>query len=192
MSRYDEEVGRAARYIPHIFGKEALVEGMYYAKTLGGFVVMDDELFEKSICPCDLMSYPCRWDEFDGGCRMLRICSVLEKYAHWQCPDGGLRKAENESNEPTECPHLHWEVDTSCRYVVAGVDKEGHDIPCPVVCFKGFSCSCGHDFASGRVTARRRLEAHVRDALHAGARGHVKPRTVLMAQPCLHPIRMPK
>jgi len=41
---------------------------------------------------------------------------MITKHMQYVCPDAGHRKPDNK-NEPTECGHIHWEADISCRYV---------------------------------------------------------------------------
>jgi hypothetical protein len=43
--------------------------------TYANLMKVNDLLFAQSICPADLLQFPCRWDEL-GGCNMLRICKA--------------------------------------------------------------------------------------------------------------------
>ena len=99
----------------------------------------------------------------------------LENYTDHVCPDAGFRDVEYEGSEPSFCGHVHWEIEPSCRFVVAR-NKE-----CDIIVKKGFKCRVGHDLAAGRKVARSRFEAHIRDGLNAGACAVVKKKTMLLS-----------
>ena len=101
------------------------------------------------------------------------ILQQLENYTDHVCPDAGFRDVYYEGSEPSSCGHVHWEIEASCRFVVAR--NQG----CDIIIKKGYQCPVGHDLAAGRKVARARFEAHIRDGLNAGACAVVKKRTML-------------
>ena len=111
---------------------------------------------------------------------------------HFANPKAGGHKCEDCTRRvqglgppylPVSCPHLHCEVKHSCRFVIA---KNNGD--CQRLCKKGEgrclgrcqktcnffvkkkrNCPAGHDFEKGRINSARCFEAHLADALFAGA-----------------------
>ncbi|RMZ91898.1 hypothetical protein DV736_g875, partial [Chaetothyriales sp. CBS 134916] len=169
------EQRRAITNWPKLISVEDLEEGKYYAQWAGSYVDINDDLIARCICPADLLQHPCPWDEFEGGCQM-----ELEKYTDYKCPDWeGLNpeqlaeddenyesrydtKQEWERRHESKCPHIHGEVEPSCRFI-ASFRK------CTIVLDKAYDCAVGHDLEAGRQVSRSRFEAHVLGALHAGA-----------------------
>ncbi|RMZ77736.1 hypothetical protein DV738_g4258, partial [Chaetothyriales sp. CBS 135597] len=169
------EAERRRANLPTLVPVIDLEEGKYYAQWAGGYVEINDDLIARCICPADLLQHPCPWDEFEGGCQM-----ELEKYTDYRCPDWeGLNpenlapedenyesrydtKKEWERRHESKCPHIHAEVEPSCRFV-ASFRK------CTIVLDKAYDCAVGHDLEAARQVSRSRFEAHVLDALHAGA-----------------------
>lgn len=62
----------------------------HYAQWAGGYVEVNEKLLE-AICPCNLVGKPCPFDDLNEGCPMIRLCSQLEKWTVYKCPDKGFR-----------------------------------------------------------------------------------------------------
>ena len=59
--------------------KTALTTGRRKSGTLNGTVAgveVTADLIARCICPADLLQHPCPFDEFKGGCTMVRLCKV--------------------------------------------------------------------------------------------------------------------
>lgn len=110
--------------------------------------------------------------------KSTNIAQEVEKHTHYVCPDAPMRTPDTDTNikELSECPHLHWEVDTHCRYLISGKR-------CQIVMDKNYDCACGHDFEYARKVSRCRFEDHILQALYAGATRFVKRHCILLNHP---------
>lgn len=120
-----------------------------------------DMLIAQWICPADLRGEPCKHDKL-AGCQKIRLCRMLEKYTTYTC-----------FYAPT-CPHIHSEIDISCRYVARS--SETHTISCRQVLEKNRQCPAGHDFEEARRAAWAAYLAHQYEARALAAGRWVQPR----------------
>ncbi|RMZ85585.1 hypothetical protein DV737_g629, partial [Chaetothyriales sp. CBS 132003] len=199
------EQRRAMVNWPKLTPVDELEEGKYYAQWAGGYVEINDDLIARCICPADLLQHPCPWDELEGEATEINGFfggkQELEKYTEYQCPDWeGLNpeklaeddenyesrydtKQEWERRHESKCPHIHGEVEPSCRFI-ASFRK------CTIVLEKAYDCAVGHDLEAARQVSRSRFEAHILDALHAGATRLVPRRCLVLNTPQEHRVHM--
>lgn len=60
------------------------------------------------------------------------------------------------------CPHIHTEIDVSCRYVARSTETGGSSI-CKEVLEKNRQCSAGHDFEDARKAAWATYTHHTKE-----------------------------
>jgi hypothetical protein len=71
------------------------------------------------------------------------------------------------------CPHIHFEVDISCRYVARNTAMASNT--CKEVLEKDRQCPAGHDFEQARKTAWATYQSHQEEARELAAGRWVKP-----------------
>lgn len=138
---------------------------------------MSDELFRR-ICPCDLNGMPCPFDEL-GGCRDLRLCSVVRNFPHPQLGAWPQCQCDEVDEHSMLCKFIHHILPT-CRSLqkqvaYAGAEEQFRSWQtCNYIAGDESGslsfCAFGHDFESARIEAVWRYWEHVHMAQMMGAR----------------------
>jgi hypothetical protein len=76
--------------------------------------------------------------------------------------------------DDSSCPHIHCEIDISCRYVAQNAPKASSNT-CKEVLEKDRQCSAGHDFEQAREAAWAAYSSHQEEAKVLAACRSVRP-----------------